>query len=350
MIPLQIGGHRIGFGSRVLVVAEIGVNHDGQLQRAIELVRIAADCGADAVKLQVFQADMLMHAGGEFAEYQRAGVTDANPREMLRRYELPENELHEIVGEIRSAGLMPLATPFSTRDVLRIEAMGLPAIKIASPDVVNYPLLRAASRAGVPLLVSTGAATINEISSSAAWMRGWGCAFAFLHCISCYPTPFIDANLCWITEMKQKFDVPVGFSDHTTDVISGSLAVAAGTCIVEKHLTYDTKAAGPDHSASADPEQFAHYVRLIRLAERMMGSPGKKVLDIEKDVRNVSRQSLVAARDVRQGQMIREEDLIVQRPGTGIPASALPFLVGKLAKRTIRGGEMITWKIVSDAA
>jgi N-acetylneuraminate synthase/N,N'-diacetyllegionaminate synthase len=350
MMGIQIGEHRVGVGGNTLIVAEIGVNHDGKIDRALELVQIAGECGADAVKLQIFQAEMLMHQSVSFAAYQEDSTEDDSPQEMLKRYELNDQDLSHLVDAIRGAGMLPLATPFSTRDVLRIEALALPAIKIASPDVVNWPLLRAASASGLPLLVSTGASNINEISSSIAWLRGWGATFALLHCTSCYPTPFIEANLCWISELKQRFDVPIGFSDHTTDNISGSLAVAAGACIVEKHLTYDRNAPGPDHSASADPEQFAQYVRLIRLADRMMGKPGKHVLDIEKDVRSVSRQSVVAARDLRPGQVIREEDLIVQRPGTGIPASALPFLVGKRATIMIHGGEMISWKTVCDAA
>ena len=259
MIPIQIGERRIGTPGNTLVVAEIGVNHDGQIDRAVQLVKAAAECGADAVKLQIFQADMLMHASVGFAEYQQSNVNDETPRDMLQRYELSDGDLTTIVNEIRGAGMLPLATPFSPRDVLRIEALGLPAIKIASPDVVNWPLLRAAAQSGLPLLISTGASSINEVSSSVAWLRGWSATFSLLHCISCYPTPFVEANLCWITEMRQRFDVPIGFSDHTTDVITGSLAVAAGACIVEKHLTYNRNATGPDHSASADPEQFAHY-------------------------------------------------------------------------------------------
>jgi sialic acid synthase SpsE len=230
------------------------------------------------------------------AEYQKRSLPQDSPIEMLRRYEMNEGQVRQIVEEIRRTKLMPLATPFSAQDVDVIESLDLPAIKIASPDVVNWPLLRRAASTGLPMLVSTGAANLNEISSSVAWLRGWGARFALLHCISSYPTPADSANLCWIGQLAERFSVPVGFSDHTKEVVAGALAVAAGAAILEKHLTYDCRAAGPDHASSLDPGHFASYVQLVRVAERMRGAGGKRVLDIERDVRTVSRQSLVAAR------------------------------------------------------
>jgi N,N'-diacetyllegionaminate synthase len=333
-----------------MVIAEIGVNHDGSVKRAMELVRAAADCGADAVKLQVFRADQLLHASSSLAEYQKESILDASPIDMLRRYELDEPELQQIVAEIRRLGMMPLATPFSTEDVASIVSLNLPAIKIASPDAVNWPLLESAARTGLPLLVSTGAANLNEIASSVAWLRGWGARFALLHCISSYPTAPAEANLCWIAELADRFEVPVGFSDHTTELISGALAVSAGAAILEKHLTYDCLAAGPDHAASLDPDGFAEYVRLARLAWQMRGTAGKRVLESERDVRQLSRQSLVATRDLPAGHRIAAHDLKVQRPGTGIPASAWPSIIGQRTSHAIKAGDMLSWQILSDAA
>jgi N,N'-diacetyllegionaminate synthase len=333
-----------------MVIAEIGVNHDGSVERALELVRAAADGGADAVKLQVFVADRLMHVSSALAEYQKRSILDESPIDMLRRYELDESELKQIVAEIVRLGMLPLATPFSLEDVATIESLGLPAIKIASPDVINWPLLERCARTRLPLLISTGAANLNEITSSVAWLRGWGAKYALLHCISSYPTQPADVNLCWIGELAFKFNVPVGFSDHTTDTISGALAVAAGASILEKHLTYDCSATGPDHSASLDPEGFAEYVRLVRLAGQMRGIAGKRVLEAERDVRTVSRQSLVAARDLPAGHRIAAQDLKVQRPGTGIPASAWPSIIGQRTSHPISAGEMLNWQILSDAA
>jgi sialic acid synthase SpsE len=156
--------------------------------------------------------------------------------------------------------------------------------------------------------------------------------------------------LCWIRELSERFDVPIGYSDHTTQVMGGALAVAAGAVIVEKHLTYDRAASGPDHAASLDPAGFTDYVRLIRMAGEMCGGGGKRVLEIERDVRTTSRQSLVAARDLPAGHVIQETDLIVQRPGTGIPASALPSIIGQRIGQSIKAGQMLNWQLISHAA
>jgi N-acetylneuraminate synthase/N,N'-diacetyllegionaminate synthase len=333
-----------------LIVAEIGVNHDGSVDRALELVRAAADCGADAVKIQIFSADRLLHPSSCLAEYQKRSILDDSPIDMLRRYELDERELAKVVGEINRLGLMPLATPFSLEDVGTVEKLGLPAIKIASPDIVNWPLLERASRTRLPLMISTGAANLNEITSSCAWLRGWGARYALLHCISSYPTAAADAHLNWIGELSYRFNVPVGFSDHTQETVSGALAVAAGAAILEKHLTYDRGAAGPDHSASLDPAGFAEYVRYVRLAGQMRGSASKHVLPAERDVRSVSRQSIVAARDLPRGHRIGPEDLRVQRPGTGIPAAAWPSIIGQRINHAVNAGEMLSWQALSNAA
>jgi N,N'-diacetyllegionaminate synthase len=347
---LELDGCPVDRNGPVLVVAEIGVNHDGKLERAIQLVHAAQQAGADAVKLQIFSAERLMHRSSVFARYQKTLLHDPTPTDMLRRFELSETDVRVIVDEIRQVGLIPLATPFSLEDVDEIEALDLPAIKIASPDIVNWPLLRRAAATGLPLLVSTGAANINEVSSSVAWLRGWGSPFALLHCISSYPTPPDDANLCWIDELARRFNIPTGFSDHTTQILCGALAVTAGAAIIEKHLTYDRNAQGPDHAASFDPKEFTQYVQFLRLAERMRGLPGKHVLQSEQDVRTVSRQSVVAARDLPHGHLIQETDLTVQRPGTGIPASALPSLIGCKIDKPIQSGQLLTWQAINDAA
>jgi N,N'-diacetyllegionaminate synthase len=350
MNAIEITGSKFLGRRGVMVIAEIGVNHDGNVDRALELVRAAADCGADAVKVQVFSADRLLHASSSLADYQKRSILDESPTDMLRRYELGELDLRRVVEDTRRLGMTPLATPFSMEDVRLIQSLGLPAIKIASPDLVNWPLLERAARTGLPLLVSTGAANMNEVASSVAWLRGWSARFALLHCISSYPTPLADVHLCWIGELAERFDVPVGFSDHTTETISGALAVATGAVILEKHLTYDRNAPGPDHATSLDPAGFAEYVRMIRAAEQMRGSSRKRVLEIEKDVRQVSRQSIVAARDLPARHRIGPADLKVQRPGTGIPASAWPAIIGRMTNHAIRAGEMLSWQILSDAA
>jgi N-acetylneuraminate synthase/N,N'-diacetyllegionaminate synthase len=347
---LHIGTRTIGAGLPTFVIAEIGVNHDGSPERAMELVRHARRARADAVKLQIFSADRLMHGSATFASYQRQHVADETPDGMLRRCELRAQDLQRIADSIRSEGMIPLATPFSPQDVQVIRQLDLPAIKIASPDLVNLPLLSAAAAARRPLLVSTGAATMDEVHQTVARLIGAEVEFALLHCVSSYPANTADANLCWIDELAARFEVPVGLSDHTTEPQAGALAVMAGACIVEKHLTYDRRAPGPDHAASADPDEFAAYVAAIRLAETMRGAPGKHVLGCERDVRRVSRQSLVAARDIRAGAPIDAEDLTVQRPGTGVPAAKAPSVIGRRPRKAIAAGTMLQWDMLNDAA
>jgi sialic acid synthase SpsE len=344
-----IGGRQIGNSSATFVIAEIGVNHDGLLDRALELVRIAKQCGADAVKLQIFQADQLMHSTSVFAEYQQEQCEESNAVEMLRRYELNAAAIQTLVAAIRAAEMLPLATPFSLGDVGTIHQLKLPAIKIASPDLVNLPLLQCAAKTGAALLVSTGAATLDEVHRSAHWLKQLGAKFSLLHCVSSYPTPADQAHLSWISELSQ-FGVPVGYSDHTTEVISGAFAVAAGACIIEKHLTYDCSAIGPDHAASADPQQFAEYVKMIRLADVLRGQRGKCVLPIERDVRTVSRQSLVLRHDLKANQPIGESDLVIQRPGTGISAAEFAAAIGRRARQPLKAGTLLQWDMLSDAA
>jgi N,N'-diacetyllegionaminate synthase len=350
MTEIQIDTRVLGPGRKTLVIAELGVNHDGLVQRALDLVVAAASCGADAVKLQVFRANALMHASSSMAEYQKQRAKAESPIDMLRKYELTSAEMRRVVQRIRELNMIPLATPFSSQDLEVIASMRLPAVKIASPDLVNRPLLEEAAALRLPLLVSAGGATRDEVATSVGWMREWRSQYAMLHCVSAYPTPNEQANLCWIAELAREFDCPVGYSDHTTDVVSGALSVAAGACIVEKHLTYDRSAKGPDHAASADPQQFERYVKRIREAEALIGTPGKRVLPIEEDVRKVSRQSLVVKRSLKPGELLRPEDLTFQRPGTGLPAAMMTQAVGRRVSREITAGAMLEWDMLTDAA
>lgn len=346
----DIAGQAVGPGERTLVIAEIGVNHDGSLSRAVQLVEQAARGGADVVKLQVFSADRLVHPSAPLAEYQQGSVDQNDQATMLREYELPPIEIAQLAEVARSFGLITLATPFSTEDVDLIEHLGFPAIKIASPDLVNRVLLERCAQLNRPMIVSTGAATMSEVENCVTWLSERELPFALMHCVSAYPVPIDDANLRWINELAERFHVPVGYSDHTTEQLAGAFAVAGGASMVEKHLTYHRSAVGPDHAVSADPGQFAEYVRAIRLAERMRGTGSKRVLPIELDVRTISRQSLVLRRDIAAGEMIEDSDLIVQRPGTGITPADARLAIGRRARRSLKTGTLLQWDMLSDAA
>lgn len=349
MQPFAILDRTISPISPTFVIAEIGVNHDGSLQRALELVDRAHAARADAVKLQIFNARTLLHSSISFATYQVDRCAEATPTEMLERYELCPKDLQTVVDAIRERGMLAIATPFSLDDVQHIDHLHLPAIKIASPDLVNRPLLHRAAQLGRPLLISTGASTLAEIETTVGWLREWNASFALLHCISAYPTASHDAHLCWITDLATKFQLPIGYSDHTTELLAGPLAVAAGALIIEKHLTYDRAAQGPDHAASFDSGQFRQYVELIRQAELLRGVPGRRVLDVEQDVRKVSRQSIVLRRAVETGDRIREGDLTIQRPGTGIPAADFASVIGRKLVRPMPAGTLLTWDMLHAA-
>ena len=341
---LHLDGRRIGPREAAFVIAEIGVNHDGSVNRAIDLVKAARDAGADAIKLQLFSASRLVHRTAGLAGYQRAaGETDQAA--MLRRFELSPAEVERVVRAARDVGVVPLATPFSPEDVGQIAALDLPAIKLASPDLVNPLLLDAAADSGRLVLASTGAADESEIAWAVDRLAARRASFALLHCVSSYPTPDAAAHLRRVSTLRDRYDCVVGLSDHTQSEASGALAVAAGASVIEKHLTYDTTAAGPDHAASADPASFARYVARIREAEILLGAGvGERVPQAcEVDVRTQSRQSLVACVTIPAGAAIERSMLTCQRPGTGISAARLDDVLGRIATRAIGAGDLLSF-------
>ena len=320
------------------------MNHDGRLGRALELVDAAADAGADAIKLQHFDADLLMGPRAALADYQRqAGETD--PREMLRRLQLPLDALGAVVARAHERGVHAIMTVFSTELVEAAASLPLDAFKSASPDIIHEPLLRAMWSTGRPLIVSTGASSVSEIDRATRWLtpatQEEEPRLALLQCVSAYPTPEEHAALRAIAALIRRYRIPVGYSDHTSGVETGGLAVAAGACLLEKHLTWDRAAPGPDHGASLDPHGFRAYVEGARRAFRMLGSVGKRVLDIERDVRRVSRQSLATTRAMAAGHVLRPEDLTVQRPGLGIPPWRLGDVIGSTLQHPVEAGEIL---------
>lgn len=325
--------------ARVAVVAEIGVNHDGEQAIARQLIDAAADAGADAVKFQYFRPDRLLSDEAELAGYQQGKA--ASQRELLTRLALPLEVLGQLVEQAHRCGLAAVVTPFSPDDPAELEPLGLDAIKTASPDAVNPPLLQACAVLGLPMLVSTGTCTLNELAPAAVLLRDHRAGGAMLHCVSSYPTPMDAAQLAGVGVLATKFNLPVGYSDHTPRLQTGALAVAAGAVVIEKHLTHDRSAEGPDHAVSLDSEQMHAYIVNIREAQQMLGVPQKSVSAHEADVRRVSRQSVVAMRDLPAGHVLAVSDLTVKRPGTGIPAAALDSVIGKVLARPVQANRIL---------
>ena len=327
---MRIGQRTIGTNEPPYIVAELGVNHDGSPARAQELVEAAREAGADAVKVQWFETDRLLSRAARLARYQRGSGAD-DPVTMLQSLQLDAGSLAGIAEFAAGLGLHTVATLFSVEHVETAASIGFDAFKTASPDVINRPLIESLIATGRPLLVSTGAATLPEIQAASDWLGDH--PHVLLHCVSAYPTPDASAALAGRAAMCQVNAHALGYSDHTTAVDTGALAVASGARLLEKHLTYDRGARGPDHATSLAPPEFAQYVRLARRAWQMLGPPRKCVLDIERDVREVSRQSLTSRMHLPAGHVLAAEELTIKRPGTGIAPWRLAETVGRrLAK------------------
>jgi sialic acid synthase SpsE len=331
---VKIGNRLIGLDHPPYIIAEIGVNHDGSVVRALELTDAAADAGADAVKLQYFETDRLMSRAAKLAAYQQAaGETD--PISMLRRLELTLDEMAQVVERAHARGIHAIVTVFSTELVGPAEALAWDAYKTASPDIVNRPLLETLAATGKPMIVSTGASTLDEVVRAVGWLDSARDRLAFLQCVSSYPAP--EAALGGIAAITDATGMPVGYSDHTESIETGSHAVGAGAVLLERHLTYDRRARGPDHAASLEPSAFAEYARAARKAAHRPVSGSKVVLDCERDVRTVSRQSVVSVGPIAAGTTITRQHLTIKRPGTGILACRLDEVVGRVAARAIEG-------------
>ncbi|MDI9403502.1 MAG: N-acetylneuraminate synthase family protein [Limnohabitans sp.] len=350
--PFFLGGREIGAGRTPFVIAEIGVNHDGSFQRARELVHAARDAGADAAKFQMFDAAMLMSRDAVLAAYQKLqGASD--PRDMLTALALKPDELGRLADECVDCGLVPIVTVFSLPLFAFAREQSWHAFKTASPDLVNLPLLQTVASFGKPLIVSTGAATREEVAQAARWLADVR-QLAFLQCTSSYPARDDVAAIGAMHEIRAITGRTVGYSDHTASMDTGGLAVAAGAAILEKHLTYDRGACGPDHAASLDPMQFAGYVALAHRAARMVGGFTKELQTVERDVRTVSRQSLVAVCDLPEGHLVTPADLCVKRPGTGICASRLDDIVGRRLARAVEADRVlveadILWPVAAES-
>jgi N-acetylneuraminate synthase/N,N'-diacetyllegionaminate synthase len=302
------------------------------------------------------------------ASYQRKNCSDTSQRDMLTSLELTAREFERIAGRCRQAKIALIITPFGIEDIERIEALngaqaqhiaerdhcsqssGTPvaAIKIASTDLPNAPLVNAAAKTGLPLILSTGASTYEEILAAVdrVILAGAGERFIMLHCVSSYPTPLEAINLRAIGTLQREFGVPVGLSDHTTSIETGGWAAAAGACAIEKHFTLDQRAAGPDHAMSLTPKELAAYIRAVRDAEKALGNGELGVSSIEEDVRRAARKSVVAAKLIAAGTRITSDMLTLKRPGTGIGPEQLEALLGREAKTDIPSDTLLSWQMV----
>lgn len=330
---------------RVLIIAEAGVNHNGDLAMAKKLIDLAADAGADIVKFQTFKAERLVTESAAKANYQTL-TTDSRESqfEMLRRLELSEAMHHELVAHCASRRIGFLSTGFDIESVDFLVGLGQEMFKIPSGEITNLPYLRHIGRFGKKVILSTGMATLDEIGSALKVLEQAGTSrsdITVLHCTTEYPTPMHEVNLRAMETIRSAFNVAAGYSDHTEGIEVAIAAVALGASVIEKHFTLDRGLPGPDHSASLEPEELRAMVSAIRNVEQALGNGIKCPTPCETRNKPVARKSLVARRMIYAGEVFSVENITAKRPGTGISPMLWDEFIGRTAQRDYLPDEMI---------
>jgi N,N'-diacetyllegionaminate synthase len=343
MAAAELAGRLVGPGEPCFVIAEAGVNHNGDLELGRELVRIAADAGADAVKFQTFSAERLATATASKAAYQAARTDPGeSQRDMLKRLELGVDEHRALMRECERRGILFLSSAFDEESADLLEQLEVVAYKVPSGEITNLPYLRHLARKGRPLIVSTGMSTLDEVASAVDAIHETAeVPIILLHCVSLYPAPAAGTNLRAMETMRNAFGLPVGYSDHTEGLAVSLAAVALGADMIEKHFTTDRALPGPDHAASLEPDELRMLIEGVRAVEAARGDGIKRPVPAEADTAAVARKSLVAATDIPAGTVIRREMLAVKRPGSGLPPQELDTVVGRKARVAIAAGSVI---------
>lgn len=339
---IEIAGITIGPERPVFIVAEIGLNHNGDPGIAAQLIRTAAAAGVNAVKFQKRDSKALLTRELYNAPYDTPhsfGTTYGAHREAL---ELSIDNLSELRDLASNSDVAFLVSAWDLPSVDACESLGIPAYKVASADVTNTPLLERIGETGKPVIMSTGMSTEHEVSEAVATIRRYHDQLALLHCVSTYPSDFEDINLATIPWLAQRFDCPTGYSGHERGIAVSSAAVGMGACIIERHITLDRTLRGPDHAASLEPPGLMKLVRDIRAIERSIGSPKRAPAERELPIRKKLGKSLVAARDLPAGHVLTESDLVAKSPGTGLPPLVRGDLMGKALSRALVADEQIS--------
>lgn len=340
---VEIGDRRIGAGEPVYIIAEAGVNHNGRLDMAKELVTQAKRVGADCVKFQTFQAEDVVTDDAPKADYQlRTTDSGESQKEMLSKVELPVEAYPELIGHCQDESITFLSTPYNRKDVDLLDELGIAAFKLASIHCAEPSFLRYVAGKGKPMFVSTGMATLAEVDTAVRAIRDVGNdQFIVLHCTSDYPTAPDQVNMKAMVTMREGLNVPVGYSDHTQDAVACMTAVALGATVLEKHFTLDKELPGPDQSSSSDPPEFERLVQKVRQVETVLGRERKEPTEAERTNMRGMRRSVVTRRPVAAGDTITEEDLDFKRPGTGLSPSRLDLLLGRAARYDLPADTLI---------
>jgi len=335
----------IGEKEPCFVIAEIGINHNGNLEIAKKMIDVACDCGVDAVKFQTFKAkDFISNNAQQYTYFSNKEKITESMIEMFERYEFSKKEWTDIINHCEKKEIMFLSTPQNKVDLdFLLEIVDLPLIKIGSDDLTNLSLLEYYALKNKPMIISTGMSYISEIEDAVITIKNTGnTQFAILHCVSSYPTLFEEVNLNKIITIKHAFRVPTGFSDHTIGSNASIAAVTMGAKIIEKHFTLNKSLQGPDHWFSSTPDELKELVVSIRNIEKAFGSFEVRPTIKEIEMRKIARRSIVAKKDIEIGEIITEECIDFKRPGTGIPPKLVDYIISRSCKSNIKKDELIT--------
>ena len=326
------------------IIAEAGVNHNGDMEKAKELIDVAKDAGADAVKFQTFNAEELASKEASKVDYQKEEDEDDGQYEMLKELELAKKNFEELKDYASEKNITFLSTPFEKRSADILEDLGVEAFKIGSGEITNTPLLRHIAKKDKPIILSTGMSDLGEVEDAVDVLKDENAEFVLLHCVSNYPTRPDEVNLRAMETLEQAFDVPTGFSDHTTDTHVPVAAVARGATIIEKHFTLDKSLEGPDHDASLNPEELEEMITKTRETEKALGNGVKKPAKREGKNKEAIRKGIVASEDIKKGEILEESKISIKRPAEGIKPKHLERIIGKEAKADIKSDKPIHWK------
>ena len=329
-----------------LIIAEAGVNHNGSIELAKQLVDKAVDAGVDYIKFQTFKTEKLVAKSAQMASYQKKniGTEDNSQFAMLKKLELSPEQHEELIAYCKEKGIKFFSTAFDLDSIDYLHSLNLGLWKIPSGEITNYPYIKKIAQYGEPVIVSTGMCEMQDIENAVATLQKWGTKkedIIILHCNTEYPTPYQDVNLKAMDAIREKFGVEVGYSDHTKGIEVPIAAVALGATVVEKHFTLDRNMEGPDHKASLEPDELKAMVSAIRNIEKAVGDGIKRVTDSEKGNIAVARKSIVASRDIKKGEIFSEDNLTVKRPGTGLSPMRWEEVIGQVAKRDFSEEELI---------
>lgn len=330
----------------VLIIAEAGVNHNGSVEIAKQLVDAAVEAGVDIIKFQTFKASKLVKKDAKQAEYQKKNIGDGNDSQydMLKKLELSKENHEELVAYCNEKGIRFWSTAFDLDSLDYLQSLNLGLWKIPSGEITNYPYIRKIAQYGEPVIMSTGMCDEKDIHNAMDVLAKFGLSkdkITILHCNTQYPTPYEDVNLKAMFTIKKDFGVNIGYSDHTRGIEVSIAAVALGATVIEKHFTLDRNMSGPDHKASLEPDELKAMVSAIRNIEKALGDGVKKVSPSEKANIEVARKSIVAACKIKKGETLTKDNLTVKRPGTGISPIKWPEVIGKIAIRDFKEDELI---------